>query len=186
MVYEQKNTNEIIYCFIDHQNLDCTIRKLGWNLDYKKAYQYLKTKYKCNKIFLFIGYVYKYKSFYDLLKSFGYIIIFKKIIITKDKIKGNCDAELILHSMIEFNNYDKAIIVTGDGDFYCLIEYLVNNNKLLLIGIPNSKRFSKLLLEFFSFLFFFDKLKNQLQKIEKEIIIYKLKENEKNTTRYLE
>jgi len=25
---------------------------------------------------------------------------------------------------IEYSNYDKAVIVSGDGDFYCLHEFL--------------------------------------------------------------
>jgi len=33
--------------------------------------------------------------------------------------------------MIEYNNYDKAIIVSGDGDFHCLVEYLEEKEKLL-------------------------------------------------------
>jgi uncharacterized LabA/DUF88 family protein len=61
------------------------------------------------------------------------------------KIKGNIDAELVLNSMIEYKNYDKAIIVTGDGDFYCLIKYLEENNKLKRLLIPNAEKYSKLL-----------------------------------------
>jgi len=37
------------------------------------------------------------------------------------KIRGNVDAELVLHAMIEIQNYEKAVIVSGDGDFHCLI-----------------------------------------------------------------
>ena len=32
-------------------------------------------------------------------------------------VKGNVDAELVLHTMIEYKHFDKAIIVSGDGDF---------------------------------------------------------------------
>jgi uncharacterized LabA/DUF88 family protein len=46
------------------------------------------------------------------------------------KVKGNVDAELVLHAMIEYPNYDKALIVTGDGDFFCLVEYLIKQDKL--------------------------------------------------------
>jgi uncharacterized LabA/DUF88 family protein len=37
------------------------------------------------------------------------------------KIRGNDDAELVLHAMIDIQNYEKAVIVSGDGDFHCLI-----------------------------------------------------------------
>ena len=62
-------------------------------------------------------------------------------------MKGNIDADLVLHAMIEFPHYDKAIIVSGDGDFYPLIDYLKAKNKLLKIITPN-KKYSSLLLKF--------------------------------------
>jgi uncharacterized LabA/DUF88 family protein len=37
------------------------------------------------------------------------------------RVKGNVDAELVLHTMIEYDNYSKAIIISGDGDFFCLV-----------------------------------------------------------------
>ena len=81
----------------------------------------------------------------------------------KTKIKGNVDAELVLHTMIEYKNYDKAIIVSGDGDFYCLIEYLANNNKLAKIIVPN-KKYSSLLRKFAMFIVNISFLKDKLHK----------------------
>ena len=60
------------------------------------------------------------------------------------KPKGNVDAELVLHTMIEFDNFDKALIVTGDGDFYCLVDYLLKSKKLGKLMIPNRHKFSSL------------------------------------------
>jgi uncharacterized LabA/DUF88 family protein len=47
--------------------------------------------------------------------------------------------------MIEFNNYDKAILVSGDGDFQCLARHLYEQEKLGALLIPNQKKFSALL-----------------------------------------
>lgn len=58
--------------------------------------------------------------------------------------KGNCDAELVLWAMVEYPNYHKAVIVTGDGDFYCLINHFVEK-KLEAVLIPNRLKFSALL-----------------------------------------
>ena len=44
-------------------------------------------------------------------------------------VKGNVDAELVLHTMVHINDFDKTLIVTGDGDFHCLIEYLLDQKK---------------------------------------------------------
>ncbi len=37
------------------------------------------------------------------------------------------------------DKYDKAVVVSGDGDFHCLFEYLDEQNKLEKILIPNDK-----------------------------------------------
>ena len=92
---------------------------------------------------------------YAELQKAGYICIFKPTLERKEndriKIKGNVDAELVLHTMIEYANYDKAVIVSGDGDFHCLIEYLIKQDKLRKIIVPNV-RFSSLLRKFSGFI----------------------------------
>lgn len=149
-----------IYAFIDSQNLNLGTskdiyknRKLiykGWKLDFKKFRKYLSDKFRVNKVLLFIGYIKQNQHLYNKLKGFGYTLIFKPTVRdAHGKPKGNIDAELVLYSAKkEFENYDKAIIVSGDGDFYCLHEFLIENNKLLRIIIPNIKTQSSLLNKF--------------------------------------
>ena len=153
------------YAFIDSQNLNLSIREQGWILDFAKFRIFLKNKYQVNKAFLFIGYVPGNEALYTHLQSVGYVVIFKPTIYDKDLkvIKGNVDAELVLHCMIEYANFDKAIIVSGDGDFHCLIKYLSENGKLLRIGIPSRRKFSSLLRGFRSCFFFVDDLKHKLE-----------------------
>ena len=76
--------------------------------------------------------------------------------------KGNVDAELVLHAMIEYPNYEKAIIISGDGDFHCLIEYLEKQGKLLNIIIPNPTKYSALLRRFRKYFFYINNLENKL------------------------
>ncbi|MDZ7587482.1 MAG: NYN domain-containing protein [Patescibacteria group bacterium] len=122
------------YAFIDSQNLNLGVRDLGWRLDFGRFLVYLKDKYQVSKAFLFIGYVAGNQTLYTQLQKDGYLVIFKPTLEFKKgkkiNIKGNVDAELIMHSMIEWRNFDKAIIVSGDGDFHCLIEYLEQKKKL--------------------------------------------------------
>ena len=137
------------YAFIDSQNLNLSIRDQGWKLDYKRFCKYLKHKYRVSKAFLFIGYITTQQTLYTTLQQQGFILVFKPTLDFKDgKIKGNVDAELVLHAMIEWDNYDKAVIVTGDGDFYCLIEYLKMKGKLERLLIPNQNKYSSLLKKF--------------------------------------
>ena len=134
------------YAFIDSQNLNLSIQALGWKLDFVKFRRYLKDKYSVSKAYLFLGYIEGNNDLYTALQVAGFICIFKPTLTYKDgTTKGNCDAELVLWAMIEYPSYDKAIIVTGDGDFYCLINYLVEKNKLLVVLIPNKLKFSALL-----------------------------------------
>lgn len=165
---------EIIYAFIDSQNLNLGTSKnlyrekqliyQGWQLNFKKFRKYLTNKFKVSKAFLFIGYIKKNWKLYKYLKSCGYQIVFKPTI--KDnqgKPKGNVDAEIVLYSaVIEYENYDKAVIVSGDGDFYCLHEYLEKKRKLFRIIIPNRHSESSLLNRFQKYKIFLYREKDRL------------------------
>lgn len=134
------------YAFIDSQNLNLSIQSLGWKLNFKRFRVYLREKYSVRKAFLFIGFIEGNNDLYTSLQEAGFILVFRPTLKYKDgTTKGNCDAELILQTMIEFSNYDKAVIVTGDGDFYCLIKYLIEKQKLSILMIPNKSRYSALL-----------------------------------------
>jgi len=118
----------------------------GWQLDYKRFRVYLRDKYHVDKAFLFIGFKPENHVMYTNLQQYGYICVFKPTLELKDgRVKGNVDAELVLHAMIEYSNYDKAVIVSGDGDFYCLVQYFQKQNKLKKVLIPNQANYSSLL-----------------------------------------
>jgi uncharacterized LabA/DUF88 family protein len=134
------------YAFIDGQNLNQGIQSLGWRLDFKKFRIYLKDKYQITKVYYFVGYLAKNEPLYDFLKKAGFVLIFKPTLERSNgAVKGNCDAELVLQAMIEYSRYDKAVIVTGDGDFTCLIDYLRYKGKLAMVLIPNENRYSSLI-----------------------------------------
>ncbi|MEK7504710.1 MAG: NYN domain-containing protein [Patescibacteria group bacterium] len=134
------------FAFIDAQNVHLGIKTLGWELDWKKFRIYLKDKYKVTTAYLFVGFIQTNQDLYSMLQKAGYVLIFKPIIFDNDgKAKGNCDADLVLRTMIELPNFDRAVIVTSDGDFYSLIRHLRENNKLSMVLSPYIKTCSKLL-----------------------------------------
>lgn len=134
------------YAFIDSNNLNLGIQSLEWKLDFRRFRRYLKEKYSVKVAYLFIGYVPTNQSLYSSLQKAGYILVFKPTIPDKDgNLKGNVDANLVLQAMIDYKSYDKAIIVTSDGDFYCLVEYLYGNNKLEKVISPYTETCSVLL-----------------------------------------
>ncbi len=150
----KQDNKPIVYAFIDSQNLNVGVQKFGWKMDWHKFRDFLSEKYGVSKAFMFIGYVPEFENMYEQLHQTGYSVVLKPTYdMTKPRpeepaakepgdssepeekkpVKGNIDAELVMWAMKEKDNYDKAIIVSGDGDFYCLIEYLDQQKKLLKV-----------------------------------------------------
>ena len=139
-------TAEQNFAFIDSQNLNLGIEELGWKLGFSKFRRYLKEKYNVATAYVFIGYVPANQDLYSSLQKMGYVLVFKPTIPDdKGNIKGNIDADLVLQAMIDYSKYDKAVIVTSDGDFYSLVKYLYDNNKLKFVMSPYVKTCSSLL-----------------------------------------
>lgn len=134
------------YAFIDSQNLNLGIQKLGWRLDYKKFRIYLKEKYGVSIAYMFIGFVALNQSLYDNLQEAGFILTFKPTIPDEDgKIKGNIDADMVLKAILEKEKYNQAVIISSDGDFYSLVQYLYENKKLRIVLSPDVENCSTLL-----------------------------------------
>lgn len=173
------------FAFIDSQNLNLAIRDQGWQLDFKRFRVYLQEKYNVEKAFLFIGYIEGNNSLYASLQEAGFICIFKPTLKYKDgSTKGNCDSELVLHTMIEYPHYDQAIIVTGDGDFHCLVKYLLEQKKLKAVLIPNYLKYSALLKmrAFRPFLRFMNDLRSRLERKRRTVVPKKKSPHEDETS----
>lgn len=168
-----------VYAFIDSQNLklgvgnniknsEGEITYKGWKIDYRKFRLYLKNKYGVSKAYFFIGNIPGRESFYRALQEMGYIVVLKPTMPYRENgirnTKGNVDAELVLYaSALTYSKYDQAIIISGDGDFLCLAEYLDAENKLLKILAPNTN-YSSLLNKFANKISVISKLKNKLER----------------------
>lgn len=141
----QKKINN--YAFIDSQNVyQGTKRDLGWSIDWGRFRTYLRDKYRVTKAFLFIGFIPEHNDIYNDLQQAGFILIFKPVLSNgKDGVKGNVDADMVLQAMIEYDNYNKAVLVTSDGDFYSLTRHLYDKQKLEVVLSPQKHRCSTLL-----------------------------------------
>jgi uncharacterized LabA/DUF88 family protein len=165
-----KNSNNTKnFAFIDAQNLYLGVKRQGWDLDYARFRIYLRDKYNITKAFLFIGFVPENQDLYKTLQENGFICVFKPVLPIKNKItgtvtyKGNVDAELVLEAATQLSHYDKAVIVTSDGDFACLIKYLKNNNKLEKV-ITTHTKYSRLLKQFSDYLIPISLIKDKIKK----------------------
>lgn len=157
----------IVYAFIDSQNLNLGVQSVGWKLDFAKLRLYLKNKYGVDKAYLFIGQLAGNELLYDRLQDMGYHLILKPTtqytVNGKVTVKGNVDAELVLYAAAKvYDRYDQAILVSGDGDFMCLAEYLNEKSKLAHIFVPN-KNYSQLLGKFLPCIVRVDLLKHSLE-----------------------
>jgi uncharacterized LabA/DUF88 family protein len=166
------------YAFIDSQNLNRGTQKMGWKMDWKKFREFLRDKYDVEKAFMFIGYKPDYSDLYEQLHSQGYLVVLKPTLemFNEPKVegeeegpeeekkvaKGNVDADLVLHVMKEKPNYQKAVIVSGDGDFYTLIEHLDQEGKLLKVLTPNWQ-YSSLLKPFERYIVRLDQKRSELR-----------------------
>ncbi|HRZ30604.1 MAG TPA: NYN domain-containing protein [Candidatus Paceibacterota bacterium] len=136
-----------INIYIDGNNLYRGARELGFEIDYRKFYGWLRQKYNATNIYLFIGLVPARTKFYEHLQECGFILIFKQTVSVGGVIKGNCDAELVLKTVSDFYTkaFAKCLLISGDGDFGCLVEFLSNNSVLDRVISPNENKCSILL-----------------------------------------
>ena len=162
------NNKNTVFAFIDSQNLNLGVKSQGWKLDWRKFRQYLRNKYNVTEAYLFIGYKPGNEALYTNLQRMGYLVVMKPTMeLPGGTVKGNVDAELVLHTLIQYKNFNKAIIVSGDGDFFCLVEYLANNKKLQNLLAPNI-HYSRLYKPFSNYVVRLDQLKESLKMTQKK------------------
>lgn len=125
--------------YIDGANLHKGIRSQKWHLDYRRFRIWLEEKYAIKEAYLFIGLIPKYADRYKELQEAGYILVFKEVVYDGDgKPKGNCDADLVLQATQDHfeAKYEKAVIVSSDGDYASLVKMLMQRNALEAILSP--------------------------------------------------
>lgn len=136
-----------ISVYIDGNNLYRSAKEFGFDIDYKKFRGWLRQKYNPNKVYLFIGLVPERVKFYEYLQNCGFVLVFKQTVSVGEKIKGKCDAELVLKTTSDFyeKEFDSVILITGDGDFGCLVEFLREKNSITEVLAPDENKCSILI-----------------------------------------
>lgn len=133
--------------YIDGTNLYKGIKSLGRELDYARFRKWLTDKYKISKAYIFMGYISKQEPLYKYLKNAGFTLIFKESVTQRGVVKGNADAEMVLQSVRDVfeKTLNNVILVSGDGDFSCLVDFLIEKRVFKILLIPNRKYSSYLL-----------------------------------------
>lgn len=135
--------------FIDGQNLNLGTKESGWSTSHIKFRTYLKDKYKVTEAYYFMGCISeKEQDLYNVLQKAGFIIVFKEhTSLQKTKKKGNVDTDIvfeIMKNLMDNKNLDKIILVSGDGDYKKVVDYLIKKNRFKKILFPNTKFASSL------------------------------------------
>ena len=128
--------------YIDNTNFHKGTEAEGFIIDYKKFRTYLTEKLGVKTAYIFIGYVPGNEERYRKFQELGYTLIFKPTLPdSAGKIKGNCDAELVLQAVRDYyeKSFSKMIIVSSDGDFGCLIQFLQERGSLEIVLSPRGK-----------------------------------------------
>ena len=127
------------FAYIDGANLHKGVENLGWRLNYKRFRTWLKDKYRVLQAYIFIGLIPKNKDLYTSLQEAGFALVFKEITYGEDgRVKGNCDADLVLKATRDAyeNNFNKAVLVSSDGDYAGLVKFLQEKDKFLAVVSP--------------------------------------------------
>lgn len=136
------------FAFIDGQNLHLGTKSDGWEIDLNRFRIYLKEKYKIATAYYFLGCLDdKNTDLYYQIQKAGFIVVFRehntKMLGNK---KGNVDTDVVfemMRNLIDEKDMDKVVLVSGDGDYKKVVDYMIKKDKLLKILFPN-ERYSSL------------------------------------------
>ena len=120
-----------------------------WKIDLASFRVYLEIKYNVEKAFYFLGYLDESQQpLYEKIQSSGFILVFREhTSLMLGKKKGNVDSDLILYVMKKLyykEDFNKVVLVSGDGDYKQLVDFLVTEKRLEKVLFPDQDRASSL------------------------------------------
>lgn len=137
--------------FIDGQNLKIGTMnaKPSWTIDLARFRIFLKEKYHIEEAYYFIGaFDSKNQDLYSALQRYGYVVVFREH--TESALshkKGNVDTDIvfsIMRKLVEHEDFDKIVLVSGDGDYWRMVDYLIKKDKFEKLLVPNKHALSSL------------------------------------------
>jgi uncharacterized LabA/DUF88 family protein len=144
-------SNNIAY--IDGQNihLGTTTRDPKWMINLARFRVYLGKKYNVNKAYYYLGYVQDgttYDKLYEEIQEAGFILVFREhSSAMKGTKKGNVDADIIfsiMERMYRKEDFDKVVLVSGDGDYKKVVDFLISEDRLEKVLFPKQRYASSL------------------------------------------
>lgn len=139
--------------YVDGQNLYMGTSKCSpkWKVDLARFRVYLKQKYDVERAYYYLGYVQtgaSYDKLYESIQTAGFILVFREhnsaMLGTK---KGNVDSDIIFSIMKRLylkDKFNKLVLVSGDGDYKMIVDFLIEQERFEKILFPNRKFSSSL------------------------------------------
>ena len=92
-------------------------------------------------------------KFYIRLEKFGYKLFLKPVKLYEQedgstKRKANCDVDMTFHLMKEKDNFDRVVVLSGDGDFLPVLKHLRSSEKKEVILLGRGNRTAKEIKQF--------------------------------------
>lgn len=155
MTTEEKNMNEPStiknHAYIDGQNLymGTTKADVPWRIDLARFRVYLRQKYHVEKAYYFLGFVQdENQDLYDEIQEAGFILVFREhSSVMVGKKKGNVDTDIVFTIMKKIYRkepFNNIVLVSGDGDYKILVDFLIEEKRFERILFPDQKRASSL------------------------------------------
>ncbi len=120
---------------------DCTCGG-AWQVDLKKFRIYLKDNYSVQEAYYYLGNIQEENDdLYKKIQKAGFIVQFKEHhSLSKSKKKGNVDTDIVfevMKTLIDDESMSGVVLVSGDGDYKRMVDYLIGKDKFKKILHPN-------------------------------------------------
>ncbi|MEX1112489.1 MAG: NYN domain-containing protein [Candidatus Andersenbacteria bacterium] len=137
--------------FIDGQNLymGTTMSDRPWRIDLPRFRVYLQQKYNVKEAYYFLGFTQdNQQDLYDAIQKAGFILQFREHSSAMlGKKKGNVDTDIVfsvMKKLYQREDFERVVLVSGDGDYRMMVDFLIDENRLKKILFPDQRRASSL------------------------------------------
>jgi uncharacterized LabA/DUF88 family protein len=114
----------------------------------------------------------KQVHFYQKLEKFGFQLVLKPVKMYGDeegnqKRKANCDVEMAFYLMRDKNEFERVVVLSGDGDFLPVLKHLREVGKKEVLVLARGPRTAKEIKQFAGdkFMDFTNNLRDRLERI---------------------
>lgn len=130
--------------FIDGQNLHLGTASEWWSVDLARFRIFLHDRLQVAEAYYFLGCISDEETdLYNSLQKAGFIVSFREhSSVMMGKKKWNVDVDIVFEIMKKLylkEEFDQIVLVSGDGDYYKMVKFLLEEERLEKILFPNKK-----------------------------------------------